>query len=60
VTLGNGYGLEFNSVRKLDPDVTYNTDAEAASGGVAVDGIYYAGDKHERAISKGTAVIRIV
>lgn len=60
VTIGNQYGLCLNGVRKLNPEVVYDSDADAANGGVGVDGIYYAGFAHERAIPHGTAVIRLI
>jgi len=59
VVVGNQYALPKNAVRKLNPTLTYNTDVDATAGGIAVDGIYYTGFSHERAVPYGTAVIRL-
>jgi len=57
VTIGNPYGLPKNAIRKLNPTTTYTSDALADAGGIASDGIYYAGHGHESAVPYGTALI---
>lgn len=58
VSSGNPYGLPRYAIRKLNPSTSYNSDAQAASGTVAVDGIYYAGTAHNEGVPFGTALIR--
>lgn len=58
VAISNPYGLPRHTIRKLNPGTTYNSDSEAAIGGIAIDGIYYVGTSHESGVPHKTAIIR--
>jgi hypothetical protein len=58
VSRANPYGFPRHTIRKLNPTTTYNSDSEAAAGGVAVDKVYYAGGSHNEGVTFGTVMIR--